>query len=292
MRRTVYGGGEDVMVSRLRCAGSIVQVLMIVLDSIFKLPLNQTPSTLSTLRERYDELSSRGETLPYEFNLRTPPGFDVDAALQYLPEDFFDTPSNGLSTGKPGPPEPNRVAFQMALFGWQGFTHHRLGPQLGSVSCQACFRVLGLWLFKSKKISEGGEEVEGGIMSRLDVVKEHRDYCPWRNSISQSGLPATAKEANTALAGWEVVLRVLKNNHYLRYGGARSRDGSAKESHGSENIDSLFPADVDEEDTKSREDRDKERWARLRRVKSLFDNKTGKKLHKTAVNEAKGDANT
>ena len=129
-------------------------------------------------------------------------------------------------------------------------------------------------------------------MSRLDVVKEHRDYCPWRNSISQSGLPATAKEANTALAGWEVVLRVLKNNHYLRYGGARSRDGSAKESHGSENIDSLFPADVDEEDTKSREDRDKERWARLRRVKSLFDNKTGKKLHKTAVNEAKGDANT
>lgn len=290
MTRTACGGREDVMVTHLQHHESSMKVLMTGPDSIFKLPLNQTPTTLQTLRQRYDELCARNDTLPYEFNLRTPTGFDVDTILRYLPEDFFNTPSEDLSSQNPPASEPNKVAFQMALCGWQGYTHHRLGAQLGSVSCQACFRVLGLWLFKSKKVSEAGKEVEGGVMSRLDVVKEHRDYCPWRNPASQSGLMATSDEAGTALAGWEVVLRVLKNDHYLRNKGARNPNSASRDPLPGESFENSFEASVDEEDAKSREERDKERWARLRRVKSLFDTKTGKKLHKTAVNEGKGNS--
>ena len=37
----------------------------------------------------------------------------------------------------------------------------------------------------------------------------------------------------------------------------------------------------DEEDPAAREAKDKERWARLRRVKSLFDTKNSKKLRRT-----------
>ena len=258
-------------------------------DSIFKLPLNQTPTTLQTLRGRYDELCARADTLPYSFNLRTPPAFDMDTVLKYLPEDFFNTPSGDLSTESPPSCEPNKVALQMALCGWQGFSHHRLGAQLGSVSCQACFRVLGLWLFKSKKVSEDGKEVESGAMNRLDVVKEHRDYCPWQNPASQSGVKPTPKEASTALAGWEVILRVLKNDHYLRHNGSRSQDSTLKEA---DSAETSFGADDNEEHAKNREERDKERWARLRRVKSLFDTKTGKKLHKTAASEPRGDSPT
>jgi hypothetical protein len=242
------------------------------------------------LRERYDELCARSDTLPYAFNIRAPPELNVDAVLKYLPEDFFNTAPGNLSTENSPSGEPNKVALQMALCGWEGYSHHRLGPQLGSVSCQACFRVLGLWIFKSKKVSEDGEEVEGGLMNRLDVVKEHRDYCPWQNPASQSGHKATSKEAGTSLAGWEVVLRVLKNDHYLRHG-ARSHD---KDSQAGESAETSFGIDNDEGHTKARDERDKERWARLRRVKSLFDTKSGKKLHKTApaASEAESDSHT
>jgi FAD/FMN-containing dehydrogenase len=266
----------------------VLQVLTSDPDSIFKLPLNNTPTTLQTLRERYDELSARSDTLPYEFNLRKPPEFDVETALNYLPSGFFNTPSDDLSTNVSPPREVNKVAFQMALCGWQGYTHNRLGAQLGSVSCQACFRVLGLWLFKSKAVSEAGEEIKGGIMNSLNIVKEHRDYCPWRNPASQNGLNTTSTETSTALAGWQVVLRVLKNDHYLRQNGAHNGERPSTAGGG---ISGSPGANVDEADAKSREEKDKERWARLRRVKSLFDAKGGKKVHKTVAKaEAKGDS--
>lgn len=288
MTRIAYGGREDAMVSSLYHNNDDVQILMKSPDSIFKLPLNQTTTTLQTLRERYDELAARGDTLPYEFNIRTPSSFDVEVALKYLPESFFNTPSEESTTPSPPTSEPNKVAFQMAFFGWQGYTHHRLGPQPGSVSCQACFRVLGLWIFKSKKVSEAGLEVEGGIMNRLDVVQEHRDYCPWRNAASQNGLTATSKDLATAPAGWEVVLRVLKNDHYLRHNEARNLGSSSRDRRSS--INSLFEADANHEESKGRDERDKERWARLRRVKSLFETKPGRKVQKAVVEEAQNSS--
>lgn len=184
-----------------------------------------------------------------------------------------------MTLEKTRPAELNKVAFQMALFGWEGHTHDRLGAQLGSVSCQACFRVLGLWLFKSKKVNEAGEEVEGPVVDCLNVVSEHRDYCPWRNPRSQNG---SVKSSTSSLAGWEVILRVLKNDYYLKHNGDRPSENSRPMSSDNHSEMSIFGVEIEDEDAKIiRDEKDKERWARLRRVKSLFDTKSGKKLSRT-----------
>ncbi len=211
-------------------------------------------------------------------NMQAPPNFDLDLILSYLPPDFFAC-SSTQQIETPLRPEINKVAFLMALFGWQGHTHGKLGEQLGSVSCQACFRVLGLWLFKSKEISEAGEEVTRAAMNKLDIIKEHRDYCPWQNAASQNGQRASAISTST-LAGWEIILRILKNDHHLRSSGERlGTRGSRQPSvdNASESA-STFGIDVDDEEAKSiRDEKDKTMLRRLRRVKSLFETK-GKKM--------------
>lgn len=218
------------------------------------------------------------------FNLRTPPGFDLDVVIGHLPPNFFasDTLENREAP-------VNKVALLMALFGWQGHTHDRLGPQLGSVSCQACFRVLGLWIFKSKQVNEAGEEVVGAAMSCLDLVKEHRDYCPWQNAMSQNG-KGPVKMSTTGMAGWEIILRILQNDHLLR-SRRESPVGKTRpitpENAGE--IDSGIGADVGDDDAMSiRDEEDKKRWARLRRVKSLFETKAGKKLQREKSKSSRG----
>jgi hypothetical protein len=213
------------------------------------------------------------------FNLQPPLELDLDRILSYLPKNFFsatseDTPATDV----------NKVAFMMALFGWQGHAHARLGDQPQSVSCQACFRVLGLWIFKSKQVNEAGEEVASPVVNCLDVVKEHRDYCPWRNAASQNGQKATEKSGNHTLAGWEIVLRVLKNEHYLRHGKENQTGKTSRPpiSDAAREVESILD---DNEDAKSRDEKDKQRWARLRRVRSLFDTKGGKKVKRIESTE-------
>lgn len=247
-----------------------------VVDSIFKMPLNNASSTLESLRKRYDELSSRKELLPYMFNIRIPDNYNLTEVLDQIPGDFFRSKDTNTSN-EPSeqPPEVNKAAFSMALFGWQGHNHDRLGNQPGSVSCQACFRILGLWLFKSKEVDEAGDETVAAPVSGLDVVTEHRDYCPWRSAASQSG----EHSATGSLAGWEVVLRVIKNDHYLR----TNKQGSAKKLRMQRPVTPQRhktpedTEDADDADAKSlRDEEDKKRWARLRRVKSLFSTKSKK----------------
>ena len=94
------------------------------------------------------------------------------------------------------------------------------------------------------------------------------------------------------LAGWEVVQRVLKNEYYLKHSGKMRQEtvvrpvtaGSAEsgESLGQGGLE----AEVEAE-SREREVKDKERWARLRRVKSLFDTKGGKKLQRTTSGKSK-----
>jgi hypothetical protein len=221
-------------------------------------------------------------------NMRTPPDFDLDVVLSYLPKDFFKSPPGTAST-EDSSTNIDKVAFIMALFGWQGHTHERLGVQLGSVSCQACFRVLGLWLFKSKEVNENGEEVVGAAVNCLDVVKEHREYCPWRNPASQNGQKATAKAGNNALAGWQIVRRVLKNDHHLRMSGERQGTSRTARPITPDSGDQIIiePDVADEDAERVREENDKKRWARLRRVKSLFDTKGGKKLNRADTTKSK-----
>lgn len=252
-------------------------------DSIFKLPLNHAPTTLQNIRERYDELCLRKDTLPYQFNLRLPESLSLDTVISYLPPEFFTNPPPSPATET----DVNKVALTLALFGWQGHTHPRLGVQLDSISCTACFRVLGLWLFKSKAVSTTGEETERPVVDCLNVVKVHRDYCPWSNAASQNG---REKSSTSTLAGWEVLLRVLKNEYYLKHSGDKEKERVVRPvtAGGGGSVESFAEVgDEGEAERSARDAKDKERWARLRRVKSLFDTKAGKKLQRTASAKSK-----
>jgi len=201
-------------------------------------------------------------------NMRTPDEFDLELVLTYLPSDFFESPA-AAQTETVTESEINKIAFLMALFGWQGHKHERLGTQLGSVSCHACFRVLGLWLFKSKEVDEAGEEVTGAAMSKLDVVKEHREYCPWQNASSQNGQRTSITSSTSTFSGWETIIRILKNDHYLRTSGERQSLRASRQT-------SVDSASEDEEAKSARDAKDKAKWIRLRKVKSLFETKAKK----------------
>lgn len=204
--------------------------------------------------------------------MHLPENFDLDKIISYLPKDFFATaPTNGKDDSQHAP-EINRVALMMALFGWgamQNYTH-------SAAECTACFRRLGLWLFKSKEISPTGEEITGAAMKHLDLIREHRDYCPWKNATAQSGPTSQEK-----LAAWEIVIRVLRNNYYLRNPEA-GKKLTRKADEG--DAGSVFGDGKSEEEVKSiKEEKDKEWTARLRRVKSLFNTKEKKKINRLSA---------
>lgn len=211
--------------------------------------------------------------------MHLPENFDLDKIISYLPRDFFTSKATKEKDDSQSTPDVNRVALMMALFGWgamQNYTH-------SAAECTACFRRLGLWLFKSKEVSPSGEEVIGAAMNHLDLMKEHRDYCPWKNATAQSG--PTAKDK---LAAWEIVLRVLRNDFYLRNPDAGKK--TAKKGV-EDDAGSLFGDEKSEAEVKSiREEKDKEWSARLRRVKSLFNTKEKKKINRLSAPAPKPSA--
>jgi len=266
-------------------------------DSIFKLSLNHAPTTLHAIRERYDSLCALKNKLPYMHDMHSPDGFNLNAVLAYLPKDFFK-PQLSISakvSSESQADELNEVALMMALFGWRGRPDHT--PDVGAAGCDSCFRTLGLWLFKTKEVTEAGAIIKPASMKWLDPVEEHRSYCPWSNSKSQSGNLGKKTSQSTESPGWEIVLRVLKNENRLRSGGNMETEEIKRPTTSvgpSGQGESVFGADIEDDDAKSiREEKDKERWARLRRVKSLFDAKGVKKLQRGSVNlDARGKASS
>jgi hypothetical protein len=159
-------------------------------------------------------------------------------------------------------------------------------------------------MFKSKEVSEEtGEIIVPAPMDHLDPIREHRFFCPWRNPTTQRNPGSRASEPSKA--AWEVLVQSVRNAAYLRgdkapkdkrLGRQRSKStlivralSSPRGGHvpsPSEGAISppaiMIEADMvatddedldEEEDEKTREAKDKARWARLRRVKSLFNTK-------------------
>ena len=264
-------------------------------DSLLRLSLTNAKVSLEALRQRYDELCQRKAFLPYEFNLRLPEGLDLHAVLSQLPADFFTNPPLPADTTVQSS-TPNRVALALALLGWQGLSNVRIGAVPNSASCQTCLRRLGLWMFKSKEVSAEGEVLVPAPMDHLDPVREHRFFCPWKSAAAQRLGSARATGTEGDLPGWRALVQAIKNDAHLREaldGRPRSRarpgvkdavtaPGTPAATGGLELPAIVGPdgAEVEEDDS-ARDAKDKERWARLRRVKSLFDTKGGKKLRRT-----------
>ncbi|KAM5350570.1 hypothetical protein ACJ41O_007075 [Fusarium nematophilum] len=271
-------------------------------DSLLRLSLASANATLQALRARYDELLARKSFLPYEFNLRLPDELQLDEILSQLPPDFFVNPAPKNSGTEA---RPNRVALALALLGWQGLNNARIGAVPNSASCHTCLRRLGLWMFKSKEVSDDGEVLVPAPMDFLDPAREHRFFCPWSNPETQrQGLSRSGSAPD--LPGWRVLAQTLTNDAHLRsvYEGRSpvrprnqrstatpstpQRPGTALPITTPQTLPpagSLTPGSLAavgsvnvEEDEKERDAKDKERWARLRRVKSLFDSKGSRKL--------------
>ncbi|KAI9736567.1 MAG: hypothetical protein M1818_006078 [Claussenomyces sp. TS43310] len=258
-------------------------------DSIFKLSLNHAPTTLHYLRERYDGLCDLGELLPYMHNIHPPEDLDLDAVITFLSKDFFaaQLPKGTETCDEVLSPEPNRIALIMALCGWRNRVGHM--PKHGAVVCDSCFRTLGLWLFKTRDVTEAGEILRPASMNWLDPINEHREYCPWRNPNMQSGESTDNNSLQTPqLAAWQVIIRVLRNDQYLK-SKAESQVGAPKKAlPTSQKAAAELDADIeDDEASRIREEKDKERWARLRRVRSLFEMKSKKGQRSSMIAETK-----
>lgn len=198
------------------------------------------------------------------------------------------------------------MALALALLGWGGLTNAKIGPVPNSAACSTCLRRIGLWMFKSKEVdTETNEILVPAPMDHLDPVREHRFFCPWRNPETQRN--PGSKAAEPSRAAWEIMVATVRNAAYLRGDtprkdkmGVHARSKSTivpgtlstpQKGHvptASEGaIDSpllmLGPDMVEDEveDEKTRDAKEKERWARLRRVKSLFNTKNGKRLSRT-----------
>lgn len=215
-------------------------------------------------------------------SVSTPEGIDVSAvATSWI--SLLDTSTSADSLTTEAPPEaPNIQALSLAVFGWEAETEHISGL----ATCNACFRRLGLWLYNPRNIA--GELNKETISDRLDVVGEHRDYCPWVNTISQNGGGLTSTKLGGALselsnlAGWQLLRQVAQNASHSK------RDltppptltdtggGDAAIEHLSEV--SKRPIG----DSATRDAKDKERWTKLKRLKQVFRVKTlknrGKKI--------------
>ncbi|KAK6536567.1 hypothetical protein TWF281_000793 [Arthrobotrys megalospora] len=151
--------------------------------AIYRLPLQPATEARSGFYARYKSLTNVSDD-QLVINLTRPQ--EVDTSVLNLPEDM-------------GKEHLKQNALILALFGWSKEDNE---SSVEMVKCDACFRRLGLWLFVKRPSVTEEEGDEFSSMSRLNVVDEHRDYCPWVNPMSQTG----------DHAGWEILLRILKSS--------------------------------------------------------------------------------
>ena len=242
----------------------IVQFLQ---ATIQRLNLTHPATTLEALRVRYESFARPKTCLPT--SLRLPPSLPLDDLWQQFTS-FLNQPLD--TANMPDDIILNKEALMLALFGWQAEMEH--GLQIAT--CNACFRRLGLWLYIPKENMNGSSNGKESIMSHLDLVEEHRPYCPWINESSQNGdmLSHGCSSESAGLAGWEILAKVVQN---IRYTLKEYPDIEIPSTTGSS-----MSASNDLEKT-TRDAHDQERWARIRKLKQVFRVKKAKGVGKEVV---------
>ena len=238
-------------------------------ETIQQLPLTYPLSAIEDLRKRYHSFDSIINDLPPK--VHTPENIDLGAIMNALPDSFFVSPNlNSTGNNANNNIVRNQQAFAMALFGWQNSSRFRIT----TAECRACFRTIGLFIFTEAEESGKGAGDGRPPILKLDVCREHRAYCPWKNPVSQSG-PAVSKRASLpSPAGAELLARVITNSQHTRRESVAPPDNPRPMSlEGVEGeIGSLVSiSQGNDEDPKVRDAKDKERWMKLRRLKSMFD---------------------
>ncbi|KAG5294211.1 C3HC zinc finger domain-containing protein [Histoplasma ohiense] len=258
-------------------------------DTIQRLPLTNPETTVNSLHTRYLNLASLESKLPPIDNIQLPSELDLDETLRILPPTFLsdtlecvtgqhtdklpeqpidhDSSRTNISCQN-GDGKVNKTAFALATFGWDAT------PDIGAglATCGACFRRLGLWMYKPK------EDGNISVYAKLDVVGEHLDYCPWVNPETQSGgrKPVLHGFDGKRQSGWEILAQAIKTVHRRRTrGDIPSTPAEAVEAANQESL--ANPAEDKLDDDEKRKLRDREWWIKLRRVRQSLQVKSPKK---------------
>ncbi|KAL5001873.1 C3HC zinc finger-like-domain-containing protein [Aspergillus recurvatus] len=252
--------------------------------TIHRLPLTNPDIAISNLQSRYSHLLKMADQLPAPDFLPVPDGFNIKDTISILPAGILQTPEVLHETTETQQPlsynnqEPvsqspvqnllsiNEAAFVLAFLGWDSVD----GTQ-GLAGCGACFRRLGLWMYKPK--GEG----EAPVHDPLDAASEHMEYCPWINGRAQSGTGRLAEKTDRLHSGWELLAQALKVKH-LRQIRSNTPIGSRA---GSE-APSADGSAIDEQNEDVKRAKDREWWAKIRRMRQVLKVKSPKRKQSTA----------
>lgn len=222
------------------------------------------------MKARYHSFLPMASLLPSEKVFKLPLDFDFNEIISQLPASFLMTDeekANAESATEASIPAYNRVALLLALFGFKARPDYV--PKLGSADCKVCFRNIGLWLHRPKEIvrDDGTPGRKSPVVPTLAPLECHRAYCPWVNAASQNP-EAKGRDAKPI---WKVLVDILEKEYTARKEGS---DGLIRSETAQTTATTATGGSVDDEDyEKQRNEKDKERWARLRRVKSIFEPK-------------------
>ncbi|KAJ6072934.1 hypothetical protein N7467_011019 [Penicillium canescens] len=251
--------------------------------TIQHLPLTNCDVALSGLHDRYMNILKMGDKLPADDVVQTLQEPNLDDIAKLLPDDWFkeaaqpaepaaapttegQAPSSEnreSSESNPSsadaPRSVNRAALALALFGWDTASD----GAAGLVGCGACFRRLGLWMYKPK---DNGEVT---VYTSLDVASEHMEYCPWINKVAQSGTGRANEKVERLRAGWELVAEAVKVTNRRRMRFTKS----------SETLWPATPAEehpLEDEDPEAKKKADSEWWTKIQRVRQILKSRTPK----------------
>ncbi|OJD10968.1 hypothetical protein AJ78_08158 [Emergomyces pasteurianus Ep9510] len=255
-------------------------------DTIQRLPLTNPETAVNGLQKRYLNLTHLESKLPPVDNIDRPAELNMGQTVKILPPTFLsdsperdDRESTENLSQQPCEKEDNqaevstlaivedinRSAFVLAMFGWDA------APEVGVglATCGACFRRLGLWMYKPK------EDGSVSVYAKLDVVGEHMEYCPWVNPGTQSGgrKPVLHSSNGKLQSGWEILGQAIKTMHRRR----TRNDVPSTPAETASQEPPTIPVEAKVDDDEMRKVRDREWWAKLRRVRQSLQVKAPKK---------------
>ncbi|KAL3479928.1 C3HC zinc finger-like-domain-containing protein [Aspergillus californicus] len=249
--------------------------------TIHRLPLTNPDSATSSFQTRYSNLLKMADQLPESTSLQVPGSFNAKDVMSMLPVGALHMPEfdqkatetqqrgseNSQETDPQHPVEVdvaiNEAAFTLAFFGWDSVDGAK-----GLAGCSACFRRLGLWMYKPKN---NGDD---STLDPLDVANEHMEYCPWINRVTQSSTANSSGKTEGLHNGWESLAQALKVKHLrqARLGTSiSSRAGSEAPS------PSMDGPVVDETNDDVKKAKDREWWAKIRRMRQVLNVKSPKR---------------
>ncbi|KAI9926849.1 hypothetical protein ASPWEDRAFT_177137 [Aspergillus wentii DTO 134E9] len=275
--------------------------------TIHRLALSNPDMAISGLQKRYSNLEKMGDKLPRKEAIQAPESIDIEEIIKILPAAGFqqseentettESDTHQQPTESEGPEKPtetteadtaqtngekqesttqtspaaveiNRAAFALALFGWDAI----MDGTAGLAGCGACFRRLGLWMYKSKE--DGGS----AVYDALEVATEHMEYCPWINGQAQSGTGKSTEKREDLRSGSDVLSQALKVKHRRRIRSTASMDTLRADSE-APSVDGPI---VDEDNDEAKKATNREWWSKLRRMRQVLNVKSPNKRKSVA----------